>query len=278
VNSSASKERGFVDTTVLTDILLKAGEPRDRAKAALASFSETLLPVYAIKEFQVGPLADYCWIHNVLANERSFSKAIQRVHAVSRTPRRYLTSTSIEAIAGATYAALGAMDAEAARAKYGPETSVDSLAATEVRVKLRALILRAWRKRRRITTAVVDPLSCYNEIDPMQQRGLIVIKRSPCSLEPNCALAKIFRQRPGDLHALMVTVKAAQEEGREHQRRYQALRALSRTARPIDQKQCRALGDAVFAFFAPADATILTTNLKDHKPLAEALGKSAAAP
>jgi hypothetical protein len=267
VNSS-SKERAFVDTSVLTDILLKAGEPRDRAKSALAGFAETLLPVYAIKEFQVGPLGNYCWIHNVFTNEQSYSKAIQRVHAVSRTPQRYLTSTSLEAIAVASHAALGAIDAETARAKYGPETSLDSLAATEIRLNLRALILRAWRKRRQITTAIVDQLSCYNETDPTEQRGLIIINRSPCSA--TCALARLFREKPSDVRALMATAKA-QGEGREHQKRYQALRALSRTARPLDQKQCRALGDAVFAFFAPADAIILTTNLRDHQPLAEAL-------
>jgi len=56
MNSSSSKERAFVDTTVLTDALLKVGEPRDRAKAAIARFVESLLPVYAIKEFQAGPL------------------------------------------------------------------------------------------------------------------------------------------------------------------------------------------------------------------------------
>ena len=273
--NSSSKRRAFVDTTVLTDITLKAGEPRDRAKSALAGFAETLLPAYAIKEFQIGPLGNYGWIHNVFANEQSYSRAIQRVHGVSRTPQRYLVSTSLEAIAVASHAALGAIDAESARAKYGPGTSLDSLAATEVRLNLRTLILRAWRKRRRITTAIVDELSCYNETDPIEQRGLIVISRLPCS--ESCSLARLFRQRPRDVRALMATAKA-QGDRREHQKRYQALRALGRTARPLDQKQCRALGDAVFAFFAPADATILTTNLRDHQPLAEALGKSVAAP
>jgi hypothetical protein len=276
VNSSSSKERAFVDTTVLTDVLLKPGKPRDRAKAALDSFIETLLPVYAIKEFQAGPLANYCWIHNVLVNEQSMSRAMQRVHAVSRTPQRYLTSTSIEAMAVATHAALGDMDTEMALAKYGV-TSIESLAATEVRLNLRALILKAWRKRRRITTSVVNPLSCYNESGPLAERGLLVVKRWPCALEPMCALAKKFREKPNDVLKLMAAVKA-QGEGREHQKRYQALRALSRTTRPLDQKQCRALGDAVFAFFAPDDATILTPNLKDHEPLGEALGKSVATP
>jgi hypothetical protein len=34
------------------------------------------------------------------------------------------------------------------------------------------------------------------------------------------------------------------------------------------------LGDAVFALLAPHDFAILTTNLKDHEPLAERAWKS----
>ena len=34
----------------------------------------------------------------------------------------------------------------------------------------------------------------------------------------------------------------------------------------------------MFAFFCPIDAVVLTTNIKDHKPLAEALGKKAQTP
>jgi hypothetical protein len=38
------------------------------------------------------------------------------------------------------------------------------------------------------------------------------------------------------------------------------------------------LGDALFAFFAPSDCEILTTNLRDHSPLAASLNKHAVLP
>ena len=41
---------------------------------------------------------------------------------------------------------------------------------------------------------------------------------------------------------------------------------------------CRNLGDAVFAFFAPNTSAILTTNIRDHRPLAAAVGKTAISP
>lgn len=46
----------------------------------------------------------------------------------------------------------------------------------------------------------------------------------------------------------------------------------------LTDSQCRDLGDAVFALLAPHDSVILTTNLKDHEPLASALGKTAQLP
>ena len=46
----------------------------------------------------------------------------------------------------------------------------------------------------------------------------------------------------------------------------------------MDAKDGRKLGDAFFVLCAPQDAVILTTNLKVHAPLANALGKEAKAP
>ena len=65
----------------------------------------------------------------------------------------------------------------------------------------------------------------------------------------------------------------------EHKRRSKALREIARKPKlGVTEEQCRALGDAVFAFFAPADSVILTTNLRDLQPLAEAVGKTAERP
>lgn len=267
----------FVDTSVLADVLLKPGTRRAQAAAALSKFNETLLPVYAIKEFRAGPLRGFAWTHNVLVNEKSFSRAMARIHAVSRTPQRNLTSTSLEALAIASEVALGTKSAAEVHAQYGPEVTKDNVAADELRIGLRSLIWRAWRRRRRVTSRIVNPLSCYSEPDPVEDRGLIVVGDGRCTLEPSCALAAEFRKRRVDTQALR-DVAQAQGEGREHQRRYQALRELVRTNRPLDNGKCRALGDAVFAFLAPADSIILTTNIKDHQPLAQALGKSAISP
>jgi len=41
----------------------------------------------------------------------------------------------------------------------------------------------------------------------------------------------------------------------------------------LEDKDCRGLGDVIFAIFCPNDAVVLTTNIVDHEPLAKVLGK-----
>jgi hypothetical protein len=64
---------------------------------------------------------------------------------------------------------------------------------------------------------------------------------------------------------------------RENTRRLQVLKTLL-NQRPLTKKDCRDLGDAYFAFFAPESTDILTTNRRDHEPLAGALGKRVVCP
>jgi hypothetical protein len=66
---------------------------------------------------------------------------------------------------------------------------------------------------------------------------------------------------------------------KEDRERRKVLKRLVNTPKlPLDRESCRALGDAIFAFFCPEDAVVLTTNVRDHEPLARAVGKRAVAP
>ena len=65
----------------------------------------------------------------------------------------------------------------------------------------------------------------------------------------------------------------------EDNNRRKALKHIINTPKiPLTREECRWLGDAVFAFFCPQDAVILTTNLRDHQTLAKAVGKKAEKP
>jgi len=266
----------FVETTVLTDALLKAGLLGAAARQSLKRASETLLPVYAIKEFKAGPLSYYVWLHNKFVSERKYSDVQNALHALSRTPQRYRLSTALEAMRDVeatmrtTLAALSE--------KYGAQADVDSVMRDRYRLALYAKIAKAWKQRRTVVSSTVCPLSCYVETEPKSgKNGLIDLNGTRCGPPRECCLAADFKARPSELRALMNSIEGSTRP--EDQRRRKALRSLERTPkRTMTEEVCRALGDAVFALQCPRDAAVLTTNLRDHRPLAGALGKTALRP
>lgn len=140
-------------------------------------------------------------------------------------------------------------------------------------------ILRAWERRRAVSHVVSMPLPCFVEGDlHPQENGILSFERYSCSRDSDCVVLRELSQRRDDARRLMDTL-SEQPERAENERRRQALRHVCRTpTKPFSDHLCRSLGDAVFAIMAPADAVILTTNLRDHAPLAAALGKTAAEP
>jgi len=270
-------EIAFVETTVLADALLKRGVRRKAARAALARYTRTLLPAYAIREFRVGPLYNYCWLHNKLASSGSYAAALDALHSLSMTPRRYRVATALEALT-AVAARFGKEGFEAAQAKHPEAQNSDALLANYYRTAVRSLVLCAWASRRKLTTDVVVPLACLPETAPRLRRGLLELEPRDCRPIGECSMAGEFRRRKKEL-ALLRTANEKLPETGEQKRRGKALRALTRTPkREVTPVVCRNLGDAVFSLLAPAKAVILTTNRRDHEPLAAALGKSVETP
>jgi len=262
----------YVETTVLTDILLKPRTPKhQRAKAALARYQNTFLPVYSIKEWKAGPLSNFAYVHDKLVVTKSLRNTLQAVSALARAS--YRKSTAIEALVAAgtvsdslpkTYMGLGSNDREMA----------DSY-----RLALASLIIRSWHKRRKMTTQVVHELLCYVEVEPrFRKDGLLELNPTRCERDQGCSLGPSLKAKPKLLEALRNAIP--ENSGRrEDQRRRKALKHLIKHPNDsVDRELCRDLGDAIFAFFCPANAVILTTNTRDLEPLAKSVGKEVAKP
>jgi len=148
----------------------------------------------------------------------------------------------------------------------------------EYRLTLKRVIYSAWAKRRNITTDIVDPLSCYNEKEPYENRGLIETKPTACDREESCCLATPLRARAEELRKMKQAIDDTKSARREDSKRAQALRFLLRKKEQLTDAMCRDLGDAVFVAFSPSDAVILTTNTRDYLPLANSIGKQVQTP
>ena len=266
--------KAFVDTTVLTDSLLKPKTKGIAAKAALKRFDETLLPVYAIKEFKAGPMYYYVWTHNKFALASSFQDALEALHGMILSPRKYLPATAVEAIQTAVAENLS-LSFKSLANKYGEKATANVALRDLFRASLKVLILKAWKQRRTVTTEVVQPLTCYPEVGPTASDLLIEMDTGKCKPEKECCLGPSLRKRTDDLKTLVETIKNLTEKP-ENDKRHKVLREISRKPTDaISETYCRGLGDAYFALFCPKDAVILSTNISDHEPLARALGKKA---
>jgi predicted nucleic acid-binding protein len=256
----------YLDTTVLVEALLKTLKRRRKARATVRQFGRSALPVYAIKEFKAGALDNYVLVHNKLAETKSYDKTADWLIRNRRRLNRLLTGA--EALASGRSSVVGA---DLAEAKNHAET--DRLLAEIVMLELRRMIQKAWADRRKITLDVLQELDCFSEDAPYydDETGMIFNPHTKCSIKQDCAYAPGLRIRKSDLGALLAVI--ADSPRAEDVRRRAALHVLNNTPnRPFEDKMCRGLGDAYFALHCPEGATILTSNVQDHKPLAESLG------
>ena len=90
--------------------------------------------------------------------------------------------------------------------------------------------------------------------------NLTVVNASPNQTMRECCLADQLKARPDLLEALRNAIPESSKRDEDRNRR-KVLKQLNSPKRPLTEEQCRWLGDAIFAFFCPQDAVILTTNI-----------------
>ena len=269
--------RAFLDTTVIVDVLLKRRTVGQIARVAIRRFGQVLLPIYALKELQLGALSNLVWFHNLCANHRSWAKVKDALVREGRTPRRYKKSTVDEfELEVAIMEKSMAIPPEVSQ-KYADNP--DLYRSDLHRLECLSVVLSAWKRRRTFAEniQVVDEISCFPERSPkVLPNGLIEMSERQCKCDPqvNCALAMIMEGNVATVKRLLRAVTAAHLENpkSEHSRRIKALNKIVRK-QSVSNDDCRCLGDAVFAFFAPRDAVILTKNTTDHEPLAASVNK-----
>jgi hypothetical protein len=268
--------KAYVETTVLTNALLKPASKKEaEAKSALSRYNETLLPVYSIKELKAGPLDHYSYVHDKLVQTKSLAHTLAAVNSLNPVTKARRKSTSVEALAAA--AQLDSHHASTLRSG----SPADEEMADRYRLALASLIILSWQKRRKVTTKTIQDLECYTEAQPkIGKDGLFDLTPKECAHDRFCCLWDELKLKTNQ--NLLIALRDAIPETSpryEDKNRRKVLKHLINTPKlPLNREQCRWLGDAVFAFFCPGDAVILTTNIGDHQPLAKAIGKRAEKP
>ncbi len=262
--------KAFLETTVLTNLLLKRDGSEKQAEALLSTFDEVIVPQFSWKEFKRGPLSYFRWAHNKLADTGSFLATMAALQRLSMSPKRYLTATGIQALHTALSNVFEKATLGALAKQYGRKADPDVAYADALRGKLKLAIVQSWTQRRTLFGGQKQILSCYpdREIDP--NKALLDLKPFECPKGQECCLN-------GDLGAKRSSIALARgaldgsTQRKEILDRRQLLKHLEKHPPALQAIECRILGDAYFVLFCPIDAKIVTVNVRDIEPMARAL-------
>jgi hypothetical protein len=260
----------FVETTVLTNLLLKKDGSETAAAIAIAKYARAIVHHFAWKEFKRGPLKNFVWAHNKLADTGSFLDTLAALQRMSLSPRRYLTATAIQAVHTTFTAMFSAFPLAALQAEHGEKANLDRVFADAMRLELKRAIVASWNKRSTLFGGPEETLPCYPDADLTENGKRIEVDPRDCPRGTDCCL----RERLTGKKKRLAAAKDAlpNEERKETRERYRVLRQLEKHPHSLmSPEDCQRFGDAYFVLFCPEDAELLTTNVRDIQPMADAL-------
>ncbi len=266
--------KAFVDTTVLCDLLLPTSRAQSKtaAAAALRSYTETELPSYALREFRAGALGYLVLLYNVLVAHDTIEAALERFETLTaRKPRQH--------VAGVKAIIRGMLCVRTA----DPNEWTESAIKKQLETWLCGEISQAWQQRRDNFDRVVQPLACFieGELEIVDDQLVTTGGTLHCDSLARCSAAAALKGKSGEVDLVLKALRPAKGSfaSTEIGSRRKALKEILRV-RPdrFDKRRCRAIGDAYFCIMAPKDSAVLTTNIRDFKPMADVLGITVKAP
>jgi hypothetical protein len=260
----------LLETTVLTDWLLKKDGSEQAANATLAKHQVVVVPQFAWKEYKRGPLVNFQWMHNKLADTKSFLRSLAALQRMSRSPRRYLTATAIQALHSAFTVIFEGATMQALAKQYGAKAAPDAAYADALRLTLKKMMFVSWDKRKTAFGGVSQKLDCYPDDDIRDTSPLLDIRPVECPKGTSCCLAQ--RMQPLTKEMRKMSAALPDDNRPETTRRRKLLRQMGKhPSTPMGPAECRIFGDAYFVLFCPPAASVVTTNARDIQPMADAL-------
>ena len=79
-------------------------------------------------------------------------------------------------------------------AKYDRDITKEEFDFYELRIDLESSLKRAWARRRRVTSAIIQDLRCFDEEKPIMRSGYFEQQRLGCSPPYECVLTSDLRR------------------------------------------------------------------------------------
>lgn len=266
----------FLDTTIVIHIAEGVKPLSTKGEVYVGANQPAEIPFYALRELLTGRVRNLCDIHNALLAAENVPEALLGIHkSACFAPRT--KNTKLEEM---TKALDEVFDANPTGNRQHTKREVLQVLA----VKANSL----WRKSHQLKmVSLVQSLACFN--DGKVGYGSAGELTGPgnsfnCITNERCAAAAYIYDNKSNLTKMIDTLhpqnlgsKAANKN--ENKSRRKVLKELlSKGPKEFNKRGCRALGDAYFAAMCPPGSVVVTSNMEDHVPLCQALGKEAKEP
>ena len=266
----------FLDTTLLVHLAEPSNIDGQKATEFVDANQPAQAPYYALRELLTGRVRLLCEAHNSLLSASNPAEAMLILFRRSPAEGRK-KEARLQALASIMNDAFS--EKPSGDRKEIKREMLDALALQAAQLWLRAHKLKK--------VECVQSLACFN--DGGLSYGSAGELRGPsdsfnCKESERCSAAAYLFD---DQAALAKLVDALRPEKlgsglgakQENVQRRRALKELfQKGPSQFNKRLCRALGDAYFAVMCPAGSFVATTNLSDHDPLCNALGKQAKSP
>lgn len=269
----------FIDTTLVVASAQKDDRWTPISESYAKSNAPGEVPQYAQRELLASVIQILCNTHNRIRDSQNIAQALLAVIQLPAISGR-MKEGQLQAIAISLRKALS---------EHGNPNEPMSVSTSRAACQQLALLAeRSWRRGRNLPSFMsVQPLGCFTGNDlTLDAAGFLKgpSGRFGCNPKVRCSAALYLHGKIDQVEKLVKFLRPTKEakkggEKRETTRRRAALKDLVQNGPDkFNKNNCRALGDAYFAVMCPPGSHVITTNIVDHIPLCEALGKEALNP
>jgi hypothetical protein len=267
----------YIDTTIVVKVAERDPLIAKKAIEHASKNNPAQVPHYAYREMSAGVLYRLCSLQQRIATSENPAEALAGILRLPPQSGRNREGPLQEF----QKSLFNALQVNGVGAEPIYKTIRDEMS-SELALKAQRLWRRATRAKE---FTPVDPLSCFQvqdlEIDELTGAVFPTTGRFGCTPGIKCAAAKYLIEKRDEVQKLVDFLRPDADSGekQETSSRRKALKELLKLgASEFPRKRCRGLGDAYFAIRCPPGSHVLTTNLADHEPLCNSLGKSARCP
>lgn len=264
----------FLETTIMIDRTCKGIKSKKKVEEVLSSYERSYTSKYAKMEFKKGLLQNLIYLHGKIVQCNNLTEVLEAISKLSVTPQRNKLSSVLESVV-LFYKNIWDKTPSEIIEKCG-DVTLDEYLRNSAESFLNRLIRQSWREFDRVVDEIINPTSCFVDMEGPRRTGRIY-DNSPRTCDKSnfrCGCRDFFNENSESFSKILDRLKALSNPDNETINRIRSLKKILRVKkREIRSTDCWYCGDAILAVEAPDGADVFNNNQRHYIPICEAVKK-----